>query len=298
MFWQITVMSAFTELITGAHQRVHARLFDRDLKAITQAIQKLKIFDSYAQASCRYVCQRIFQSLPPELCDMIIECVVGHDGASVEADITFEPVYTLLDNRPTKHYWNVEYVGKTMLARMMAVWYRISSFMMLSNHGYLRGFLYEEVPCLNLPRYKLVTKISIIVEPDSLPAVRANLQIGARPTHGPAKWEQLIQDFETLHHLRSGASIHVLIDYPKRVNLKDYNEQDTHRKRLLFEGTTPMLASLSRLRDAGYIIGASLRVGGRGHGADLTFQYLLVKNSSLDGGHEYLPANDTGWVWR
>ncbi len=196
---------------------------------------------------------------------MIIEHVIGKGRMSVKANRTCEPVYARMSHQKLAHFWKVEFVGKAMLARFMASWYRTSNFEMLSYPTHIRRFLSEEAPCLNLPRYRLITNVSIHVRPDML---ALDPKEGGQPwlRHAlPATWKRLIQDFESLFQLRSGASIHILLNHSGR-----YAVRKECRKTLFTNGIAPMFGSLRRLRNAGYIVGASVVVFG---------QYLRLEDS-------------------
>lgn len=274
------------------------RYTSKEHEATTRAMQNLETFDNYGQASCRYMCQKILISLPPELCDMIIERVIGHDHVGVVATGTCELIYAHTWRHQVAHYWKVEYVGKVMLARMMAVWYRMNSFIIQWNLLDKRRFLNEDAPCVYTPRYKLISKICITVSPDFLafdPKKDPKKELhGFYRMYPRRNWEQEIRDLELLFQLRSGASIHIFLDYmnPQAV-LKD------GQNALLLGGTAPMIESLCRLRKAGYVIGASVVFQGKYHGLVDTFGYRLEEMHALGLERtDCMPVNDSGMVWQ
>ena len=265
-------------------------------EAARKAMKEMKTFDRYGQASCRYMCQKILISLPPELCDMIIERVTGHSRRGVAAGGTCEPIYSDGDHQPAAHYWNVEYVGRTMLARMMAVWYRTNTFnIQWRLRVDLRRFLNEDAPCIHSPRYKLITKICIVVSPDFLafdPKKDRPSTILYR-MYSPRSWEGQIRDLELLFQLRTGASILILLEYLDTSAMPD-DGQDAH----LLEGTAPMSECLCRLRKAGYVVGASVAGFGDYRGLVDEFQYRLEEMDALEQETNYMPVNVTGMAWR
>jgi hypothetical protein len=227
---------------------------------------------------------------------MIIEHVIGRNSADVTADPCCEPIYPMVNSLPLEHDWKVEYVGKPMLARMMIVWYHNSSFMVLWRYTCLRVFLDEEAACIHIPRYKLITQISIAVWPDNLALDRKKdrQDRSVIPSfHPPETLTRLIQDFESLFKLRSCASIHILFNYPERSSIGDDD-----RRSLFLKGTAMMSASLCRLRNAGYILGASIHVLGGSLRPHDTFEYFLEQGNLQAGDSDCLPADDTGMVWR
>lgn len=281
--------------MTSARQRIHAQYASGKHKTATRALRERKIFDTYGRASCRYMCQKILVSLPPELCDMIIEHVIGHSRTGVAAGGTCEPVYAYDQYHPPAHYWKVEYVGKAMLARMMAVWYRANTFNVRWHLVDLRRFLDENAPSIHTSRYKLITKICIVVSPDFLafdPKKDRPGNILFR-MYSPRSWEEQIRDLELLFQLRTGASILIHLDYMDTSAMPD-DAQNT----LLLEGTAPMIECLCRLRKAGYVVGASIAGFGDYRGLVDEFQYRLEEMDALEQETNCMPVNVTGMAWR
>jgi hypothetical protein len=257
-------------------------------------MQKLKILDKYGQASCRFMCQRILASLPPELCDMIIERFIEHNPAGVVAHGTCEPIYTHSTHESMEHYWTVDYVGKPMLARMMAVWYRTNSFIMLWRLADMRQLLNEDAPCINLPRCKLITKMSITVSPDLLAFDPRKNVLGPYHDDPPRTWEHQIRDLDLLFQLRSGASIHILLDYsdPNAVSEEGPNA-------VFLQDIDPMTGILCRPRNAGYVLGASVLFHGDYYGLlDYPEHRLESMNAEEAEGTDIVLLNKTGMVWR
>jgi hypothetical protein len=256
-------------------------------------MQKLKIFDKYGQASCRFMCQKILASLPPELCDMIIERFIEHNPAGVIARGICEPIYTHSNQESMEHYWTVEYVGKPMLARMMAVWYRTNSFIMLWRLPDMRQFLNEDAPCINLPRCKLITKMSITVSPDLLAFDFRKNVLGPYHDDPPRTWENQIRDLNLLFQLRRGASIHILLDCP------DPNEVSKGQNAVFLRDIDPMTGILCRLRNSGYVLGASVLIRGDYHGLLDYPEYRLEKvDAEKEEETDIVLLNETCMVWR
>ena len=292
------LMLASTEPLTSARRRTHMRFPDQDPEAITRLTKRLKIFDLYGQASCRYICQEILRSLPPELCDVIIENVIDHNDAIVKVNRICEPVYANTRGQSLEHHWKVEYVGRLMLARMMTVWYRNSNFVMHGTQYWredwrdysLRVFLNEEAPCIYLPRYRLITKISVTIHASSITVDRKQENRnwnGANSADLRPTWGQVVQGFEALFQLRSGSSIQIIVHGSERIGLGDDRLDD-----ILATCTDPILESMSRLKRAGYILSTTLLVGQR------SFGYSLCEPNSLDEDATHVPAGETGLIWR
>jgi hypothetical protein len=103
-----------------------------------------------------------------------------------------------------------------------------------------------------------------------------------RPT-----WGQVVQGFEALFQLRSGASIQIIVHGSERIGLGDDRLDD-----ILATCTDPILESMSRLKRAGYILSTTLLVGQR------SFGYSLCEPNSLDEDATHVPAGETGLIWR
>jgi hypothetical protein len=236
---------------------------------------------------------------------MIYEQLLLPSPKYIKAIRTCEPIYAQRNGEVQVHYWRIEYVGKEGLAGILTAWYRTCRFHLWWRASawdqQLKAFLNEEAPCIYLPRYRLISKIHITVEPETLSSGPLSSEpLSSEPLsfkYGkwqPSPWTLLLSDMESLFQLRKDAFIHIYVNFQSR-----YGVRGKERKQLLLKGTTPVFATLRRLKDAGYFVAISLLVFGGYAFSDDAFEYYLDRGRAEGNEDDCLsPADDADMVWR
>ena len=185
---------------------------------------------------------------------MIYDHILSHETRHIPASSTCEPIYA---NQPA-HYWRTEYVGRTMLAELLVFWYGFVRLHLGLDIGFLERFLTARVNVLDMPRYCLLSKISITLDQRDLMSCKS-ASPGDKASFSPRK--RLLQRLEYLFQLKEGVSIHIYAYRPigRTYMLQDPRELLNDRERLLREVTAPISDTLARMKDCGYSIAIAVK---------------------------------------
>lgn len=255
--------------------------------------QRMKHFETYGKASCRYLSQQICKTLPRELRDMIYDSILANETINVPASPTCDPIYA-----PHRaHYWRHEYVGREGLAELLEVWYRSVRFHIGMDIGFLERFLSANVSYLNVPRFRSISKISIKLDQrDSL----AKMTQSEDDTRAFSPRKRLIERLGFLFQLKRGASIHI---YAKRPSSWTYMPEKSFSTRefqnLLRDITTPIISTLRRLKQSGYSVEIAVEDNAPFQWPQIHQLYTLEGNRDVSLNDIYFrPEGEVDLVWR
>ncbi|KAF2728143.1 hypothetical protein EJ04DRAFT_110093 [Polyplosphaeria fusca] len=186
--------------------RLHTENIAED-KLLMQSIH------SFAQASCRELCDKVFKKLPRELRDIIYAYLIPHGvGIAVrrsKSDTKDSPSYF---TRPSlsnagrghlavEHYWDPTYVAKNMTREIAEVWYASCHFILKDDDPVLLSmFLEQDRWNMDIVPEKLFRSVEMPViwelKPNQM--MRGGVY---------ASGEDVCADLDLLFRLRKGAKI-------------------------------------------------------------------------------------------
>lgn len=249
--------------------------------------------DTSHDTSCRDLCERMIDALPRELRDMIYEYVLSDTICRNVAASTNEPT----SSQAGPHYWHVEIIGATASKELLGVWYCSVRFHMGEDLGFIERFLSSNVICLDTPRHRFITKISITFNQRDVGSCRKSLE--GEAANVSMLRTRLLERLEHLFLLRRGASIHVYVVVgcrdTRRAMMADRSSR--HEKKVLRDVTTVMSDVLSRLSADGYRLATGIHLSSSRPNKDTLYD-LCPGDSSVDRGDYFVTGDESGLIWR